>query len=328
MQCAVLAGPEHVHIEERPDPEPGIDEALVEVKYVAICGSDQDRFWSYTEEFATPVIFGHEFAGRLVSTPVDTADLVPGQPVTVAPLFNCGACEFCRTGRENLCGKRQRFGSEVDGALANFVSVPSGRVFPLPDDLPIIEGALVEPLAVSYHAVRCAGFQRQGNAVVIGAGAIGLLVAQVWRELGKGPVIVVDIDEHRLSVADQLGFPTWTAPPGDSRIDTLFEASGSSYAFSNWVCALAPAGRAVIVGKLDEEVQLDWVTLLRKEAEIFTSRYFTLDDFSQSLKLLRNHQINLDPLIGKIAPFEALSIQRGKTIMEQAKQAVRLVIEM
>lgn len=328
MRSAVLAGPEKIIIEKRPRPEPTTGEALVEVAYVAICGSDQERYWHQIDDSPKPMVFGHEFSGRLVSVRPSVKGLTLGQPVTVAPLFNCEICDYCRSGKENLCQERSRFGFDVDGALQDIISVPYNRVFPLPDGIPIIEGALVEPMAVAYHAARLADFERQGNAVVIGAGAIGLLIAQIWQTLGNSKIRVVDIDPARLSIANELDIPTWTSSPKDANIDILFEASGSSSAFSTWISALAPGGRAIIVGKLGGYIHLDWVNLLRKEVEILTSRYFTLQDFQQSLILLKNRQVILNPLIGKTVPFESLAVQRGKLVMEQAKQVVRFVIQM
>ena len=328
MHCAVLVGSKHIKHEERSKPEPKLGEILIKVAYVAICGSDQERYWNPTEVLERPVVFGHEFSGRVASTNHNDWDFQPDQPVTVAPLLNCGLCEFCRSDRENLCINRRRFGFEVDGALQDYVSIQANRVFSLPHGLPIIEGALVEPLAIAYRAARLMGFERRGNALVIGAGAIGLLIAQVWKVLGGGPVSIVDIDPARLLIAKRLGISTITSESDQLNFTALFEASGSSSAFSQWIQALAPGGRAIVVGKVDEEVKLNWVSLIRKEAEIFTSRYFTMDDFRQSIKLLENHMVNVKPLIGKIVPFEDLFLQQGRNIMEQAKQVVRLMVQM
>lgn len=328
MRSALLTGPEQIVIVERPCPEPKTGEALVEVTHVAICGSDQERFWGSTENFQKPVVFGHEFSGRVASLHPSVKDFEPGQPITVAPLFNCCKCEFCCSGRENLCVKRKRFGFDIDGAMQGFLTIPTNRIFPLPDDLPIIEGALVEPLAVAYHAARIAGFEREGNTVVLGAGAIGLLIAQVWRALGGSSTSVIDIDTKRLSIASDLGIQTWTSTPADAGINTLFEASGSSAAISTWAQALDPGGRIIVVGKPNDNIRLDWVNMLRKEVQIFTSRYFTLDDFKQSQQLIINRQVDVRPLIGRTVPFEELSNQQGRIIFEQAKQMVRLVIQM
>ena len=327
MQSAVLAGPTKIVIEEHVCPEPSTDEVLIKVENVAICGSDQDRFWYQVDDFPKPVVFGHEFSGYVASVHPSVKSLELGQPVTVAPLYNCGKCEFCLSGNENLCQERSRFGFDIDGALQEFVNIPEYRVFPVPRNLSMAEASLVEPLAVAYHAIRIAGFNREGMTVILGAGAIGLLIAQIWRALGNKHIRVVDINPDRLLIANKLGFQSWTSILENQTISTLFEASGSSNAFSNWASGLAPGGRAVVVGKLNKDVRLDWVNLLRKEAEIVTSRYFTIKDFEESLRLIEKVQVELNPLIGTVLPFNSLAHKDGKYVMEKAKQVVRLVIQ-
>jgi len=325
MQSAVFIEPQKIQIEHRPTPVPEKDEALIQVEYVAICGSDQARFWEPAAVLPEPVVFGHEFSGRIVSAPVGT-DLQPGQPVTVAPLFNCGKCEFCEAGMENMCPKRRRFGVAVDGALQAYVCIPANRIYPLPTNISLELGALVEPLAVAYHTVRQAGIANGEDALVLGAGAIGLLIAQVWRALGYGQAAVIDINPKRLAVAEQLGIPVWKKDPEESNFHNIFEATGSAQAFSKWLPALAPRGKAIVVSKLEYPVTIDWVDLLRKEGEIITSRYFTLADFESSLDLAAKEAVQLKPLVSLIVPFQKLSDNYGADVMSLARDAVRLLV--
>jgi 2-desacetyl-2-hydroxyethyl bacteriochlorophyllide A dehydrogenase len=228
---------------------------------------------------------------------------------------------------ENMCPKRRRFGVTEDGALQEYVYIPADRIYPLPSQVSLAEGALIEPLAVAYHTVRRAGSPVGDGALVLGAGAIGLLIAQVWRALGYGFVAVIDIDERRLAVAEQLGIPLWTEIPEKSSFYTLFEATGSSQAFSHWLPALSPRGKAVVVSKLEDVVQIGWVDLLRKEGEIVTSRYFTLADFENSIDLVEKGKIQLKPLIGRMTSMQQLSKDHGVDAMSQAKEVVRLLVQ-
>ena len=327
MQTAVLVAPERIHMEERPIPRPGPGEALIQVRYVAICGSDQAHFWDPEPSTGGPVVMGHEFSGRVVAQGTGVTAPSVGQPVTVAPLLNCGACTLCQAGRSNLCPQRRVFGWDVDGALQEYVTVRADRTYPLPPSIQAHEGALIEPLAVACHAIRRAGVEPNKSALVLGAGAIGLLIAQVWRALGGGPVAAVDLNESRLAVAAELGIPMWTGTPADPHIDTLFEATGSADAFVNWLPVLAPAGRAIVVGKPDRPVPIEWVGLMRKEAEIATSRYFTLNDFTQAIQLVKDGQVSVSSLIGTIVPFRRLAEQAGQRIMAEARQVIRMLVE-
>jgi 2-desacetyl-2-hydroxyethyl bacteriochlorophyllide A dehydrogenase len=325
MQSAVFVRPQTIQIEQRPVPTPGVNEALIQVEYAAICGSDQALFWDRTDEEHRPVVMGHEFSGRIVTAP-DGSGLPPGQRVTVAPLLNCGSCEFCQAGRENLCRKRRLFGITVDGAFQEFVRMPADRIFPLPDDISLADGALIEPLAVAYHTVRQADSSNSQAALVLGAGAIGLLIAQVWRALGKGTVVIADIDPSRLAVAAKLDIPVQELSAVDVPFDMIFEATGSSRAISTWLPRLAPGGKVVVVSKLTETVTIDWIDLLRKEGQIITSRYFTLNDFAASLQLVAARAVQLQPLAGQILPFEAFTGNTGQDIMHLAGQVVRLLV--
>jgi 2-desacetyl-2-hydroxyethyl bacteriochlorophyllide A dehydrogenase len=328
MQAAVLDGARHIIIEDRPIPQPGPGDVLVQVHRVAVCGSDLARFWSEDLPTGARVVMGHEFSGRVATLGPGVDEPAAGQWVTVAPLLNCGQCALCLAGRSNLCAQRLVFGRDVDGALQEYVAVRADRVFPLPPAVPAVEGTMVEPLAVACHAVRRAGLRSSGSTLVLGAGAIGLLIGQVWRSLGGGPVAVVDLDDSRLAIASSLGLTVWTGASPGSRVDTLFEATGSPEAFAAWLPALAPTGRAVVVGKLDQPVAIDCVSLMRREAEITTSRYFTLDDFRQALHLLKKGRVRVSPLIGRTVPFQRLREQTGQTVMAEARQAIRLLIEL
>jgi 2-desacetyl-2-hydroxyethyl bacteriochlorophyllide A dehydrogenase len=325
MRSVLFVKPLEFHVEERPLPTLSEGDALVRVEYVAICGSDQVRFWDQADCPPQPVVLGHEFSGRIVSAP-GMETLVPGQPVTVAPLFNCGVCEYCRSGRENMCVQRKRFGVSVDGALQEFVSVPGNRVYPLPDTIPLPEGALIEPLAVARHTVRMAGKPNGGNTLVLGAGAIGLFIAQIWRALGNDPVVIFDIDKKRLAIAEELGISIQASPPLETRFQTIFEATGSSQAFSSWLPTLAVGGRMVVVSKMVAPVTIDWIDLLRKEGQIITSRHFNLIDFEQALQLAGSGFVQLFPLIGGTVSIREFDEKQGKKVMEKAKEVLRLLV--
>lgn len=326
MLSAVFVGTQEIRMEHRSMPVTGKEDVLIKVEYTAICGTDQALFWDPSEAHKQPVVLGHEFSGRVVSAP-NGKGLTIGQEVTVAPLFNCGSCEFCSAGKENLCPKRRRFGVSEDGALQEYVSIPGDRVYPLPGNITLIEGTLIEPLAVAYHTVRRARIPVRQSALVLGAGAIGLLIAQVWRALGYGYIAVVDIDARRQAIAEQLGFPVWKKDPTESSFHTIFEATGSAQALSNWLPALAPDGKVVIVSKLENAVKIDWLDLMRKEGEIVTSRYFTIADFENSVDLVGKGKIQLNPLIGSLVPMKKLDENQGANVMSLAKEVVRLVVK-
>jgi 2-desacetyl-2-hydroxyethyl bacteriochlorophyllide A dehydrogenase len=324
MKSAVLTSPLTIQLEERPIPTPGHGERLVRVGYVGICGTDLALFSSQERNQARPFVPGHELSGRLV----DEHTGEPGEWVALAPLLNCRSCEDCRSGRENLCASRRLFGVGSDGGLQEYILAPLDRLAPLPEGISPIEGALVEPTAVAVHACRMAGGAPGEQALVLGSGAVGLLIAQVWRALGREVLGIVDLEESRLAVAEREGFKAISVPPAvPGRPSVLFEATGSAKAFAAWLPHVDTLGRAVIVGKLVEPVEIDWVSLLRKEASIRTSRFFTMDDFFTAVDLIKNGLVNLKSLIGGVIPFMELQEDQGRKAMAKAQGVIRLVVE-
>jgi len=281
---------------------------------------------------------GHELSGRVGALGPGVTGFEPGQPVTVAPLLNCGTCRFCLAGHEYLCPERRIFGGQVDGALQERVCVPADRVFPLPERVSLREGALVEPLAVSVHAVHQAGPVKGRNVAVLGAGAIGLLIAQVARAEDARDVLVLDVQPKRLSVAEELGFVVINTNLSDpvqrvlahtkgQGVDLLFEATGSPAIGEYFAPMVAALGVIVVVGRMEQPVSLDLEAMLLKEARLVTSRYFSLSDFRRAAELLAGGSVSVLPLIQKVVPFSLLGERQGAVVMNVAHRVVRLLVE-
>ena len=324
MKSAVLTAPQTIQLEERPLPTPGPGERLVRVGYVGICGTDLALFSSQERDQAKPFVPGHELSGRLVDGNTGES----GSWVALAPLLNCRSCAECRSGQENLCASRRLFGVGSDGGLQEYITAPQDRLVPLPEGISPVEGALVEPTAVAVHACRVAGCAPGEKALVLGAGAIGMLIAQVWRASGGEVLGIVDQDESRLIAAEREGFKAISVLPAlPGKPAVLFEATGSARAFAAWLPHLDTHGRAVVVGKLVEPVEIDWVSLLRKEASILTSRFFTMDDFYTAVELIKSGLVSLENLIGGVVTLMEFQEEHGRKIMLKAQGVIRLVVE-
>lgn len=327
VRAAVLAAPRRVEFLERALPAVGPDDVELEILAVGVCGTDIGCFAGHNKLLQMPVVLGHEFCARVLSCGSEVTTVHPGQVVAVAPLIACGRCRFCAAGQEHLCPERVIFGVGVDGALRERLVMPSRTLFPVPDGLPWRECALAEPLAVAIHAARCAPVA--GRRVVIsGAGAIGLLIAQVVRAWGAASVALLDVEPRRLALARQLGFaavqPSQTEP---ASADCLFIATGAPAALAAIPDVIDFGGLVVIVGLLDA-APLDWFQLLLKEGTIATSRYFTLDDFRTGLEMLGRGEVVVRDLIQDHISFERVADQQGETLFNRARQVVRLVIDM
>ncbi len=209
MKVAVMLGIGKMGFEERDIPKVKDNEVLVKLEYVGICGSDLH----YYETGAIgdyvvkpPFVLGHEPGGTVVEVGKDVKNLKVGDRVALEPGKTCGHCEFCKTGNYNLCPDVVFFATPpVDGVFQEYVAHEAGLCFKLPDNVSTMEGALIEPLAVGFHAAMQGGAKAGQTAVVMGAGCIGLVTMMALKAMGVSKVYVIDIMEKRLQKALELG---------------------------------------------------------------------------------------------------------------------------
>ncbi len=209
MKTAVMLGIGKMGFEERDIPKVKGNEVLVKLEYVGICGSDLH----YYETGAIgdyvvkpPFVLGHEPGGTVVEVGKDVKHLKAGDRVALEPGKTCGHCEFCKTGRYNLCPDVVFFATPpIDGVFQEYVAHEADLCFKLPDNVSTMEGALIEPLAVGFHAAMQGGAGAGQTAVVMGAGCIGLVTMMALKAMGVSKVYVVDIMEKRLKKALELG---------------------------------------------------------------------------------------------------------------------------
>ena len=209
MKVAVMLGIGKMGFEERDIPQPKDDEVLVKLEYVGICGSDLHYYESgaigdYVVK--PPFVLGQEPGGTVVEVGKNVTHLKVGDRVALEPGKTCGHCEFCNTGRSHLCPDVVFFATPpVDGVFQEYVAHEAGLCFKLPDNVSTMEGALIEPLAVGFHAARQGGAQAGQVAVVTGAGCIGLVSMMALKAMGVSKVYSVDVMDKRLDKALELG---------------------------------------------------------------------------------------------------------------------------
>ena len=209
MKTAVMLGIGKMGFEEREIPQVKEDEVLVKLEYVGICGSDLHYYESgaigdYVVK--PPFVLGHEPGGTVVEVGRNVKHLKAGDRVALEPGKTCGHCEFCKTGRYNLCPDVVFFATPpVDGVFQEYVAHEADLCFKLPDNVSTMEGALIEPLAVGFHAAMQGGARAGQTAVVMGAGCIGLVTMMALKAIGVTKVYTVDIMEKRLQKALELG---------------------------------------------------------------------------------------------------------------------------
>ncbi len=209
MKVAVMNGIGKMGFEEREIPQPKENEVLVKLEYVGICGSDLHYYETgaigdYVVE--PPFVLGHEPGGVVVEVGENVTHLKVGDRVALEPGKTCGHCEFCKEGKYNLCPDVVFFATPpVDGVFQEYVAHEADLCFKLPENVSTLEGALIEPLAVGFHAAIQGDAHLGQKAVVMGAGCIGLVSMMALKARGVSEVYVVDIMQKRLEKALELG---------------------------------------------------------------------------------------------------------------------------
>lgn len=209
MKVAVMTDLNKLEFTKRDIPSPKDDEVLVKIEYVGICGSDIH----YYEHGAIgnfivkpPFVLGHECGGTVTQVGKNVHHLNIGDKVALEPNKTCGHCEFCKSGKYNLCPDVEFFATPpVDGVFQEYVTHPAELCFKLPENVSTMEGALIEPLAVGFHAGNQGNAHAGQTAVVMGAGCIGLVSMMALKAMGVSKVYVVDIMQKRLDKALELG---------------------------------------------------------------------------------------------------------------------------
>jgi L-iditol 2-dehydrogenase len=309
-RAAVLTGPLEIVLEERPVPEPGPREVLVEVSAVGVCGSDvhyyeHGRIGSHVVR--APLVLGHESAGRVVAVGDAVSKHVVGDRMTLEPGVPCGRCRECRAGRYNLCSDVVFFATPpVDGTFADYVTIHEDFAFALPDALSDEAGALMEPLSVGIWACRKAGVSAGDRVLITGAGPIGLLAMQVALAFGATQVEISDVSEPRLELARRTGATRALRAGADEprEADALIECSGNGAALAAGVKALRPAGTAVIVGMGPGETAEIPLALIQNREIWLTGTFRYANTYPTAIALAASGRVDLEAIITGHYPLE------------------------
>lgn len=308
-RTAVLLEPGTIQVQERPRPRPAPDEVLIQVTSVGVCGSDthyytHGRIGSYA--VTAPLVLGHESAGVIVGVGADVDPARVGQRVSIEPGVPCRRCEQCLSGRYNLCPDMVFHATPpVDGSLSEVIAHHSAFAHPVPDEVGDDAAAMVEPLSVALWACRKAAVGTGDRVLVTGAGPVGLLCAQVARVAGAAEVVVVDVNPHRLTVAAAHGATETVDARGVSLTDwygerpaphVLLECSGHPGSTLAGLQALAPAGRAVLVGMGGDTLALP-LSLVQERELLVTGVFRYANTWPTAIALVAAGQVRLDDLV-------------------------------
>ncbi|MHB8996226.1 MAG: zinc-dependent alcohol dehydrogenase [Armatimonadota bacterium] len=301
MQAAFFEGLRRLQLREVPAPEPCQGEVVVDIRASGICGSDLHQFEARWEQ--PQFVPGHEIAGVIDSVGEGVCDWQPGDRVCVEPFLYCGRCSYCMTGRYFHCPKMGFLTLTADGGFAEKMVCPQYTLYRLPDNVDYEAGALAEPLSVAVHAVRLTQLGGADEALILGAGTIGLMAIAAARAFGARKVAVSARHEHQTEAARRLGadviLPT-DAEALSAAVEEAFprgpsvvlETVGSAHGtFQQAVQLAGRLGRVALVGGNTGPVsQFDFSPIASKELTLYGSGAYaqigTRRDFDIALELL------------------------------------------
>jgi L-iditol 2-dehydrogenase len=318
MKALVLEEYKHLALREAPLPAPGAADVLIRVAACGICGSDVHGYDGSSGRRIPPIVMGHEAAGTVDAVGRAVRSFQPGDRVTFDSTIFCGACPFCLRGDINLCDRREVLGVSCGeyrraGAFAEFVTVPERIVHRLPATLSFAEAAMLEPAAVALHAVGVSSLHGGETALVIGAGMIGLLNLQAARALGCARVLIADVDESRLRLAQSLGATETLHLSGSELarevlartggVDLALEAVGRQETIDAAIASVKKGGTVTLIGNITPQVTIPLQAVVSRQLRL-QGTAACAGEFPQAIEMISRGDIRVKSLITAIAPLE------------------------
>ncbi len=303
---------------EQPKPEDG--DVLIKIGAVAVCGSDVHGMDGSSGRRRPPIIMGHEAAGTIVELGKNVKDYSVGDRVTFDSTIYCNKCSMCKKGLVNLCDNRRVLGVscedyKLDGAFAEYVSVPSYILYSIPDNVTFIQASMVEPLSIAYHAATRVNISKDDSVAIIGVGTIGMLILQVVKAMGAKSIIAVDIDDEKLKLALKMGADyvvnskdkdavkkILSNTKDNKGVDVAFDATGIEQTVSTCLKVIALNGKLILVGNLAQNINFPLQWVVTRQLSLFGS-CASAGEYKECIKLISEGKVNVEKLISKTVPM-------------------------
>lgn len=295
-------------------PVPNKGEALLKILYCGICGADVASYTGNQPFTTYPRIPGHEFSAQIVEIAENSQGLQAGDVVTANPYFNCGTCYACKRGLVNACTDNRTMGVQRDGSFQEYITMPIER---------LISGkgmdakalALIEPFAISCHALSRTNIAKGSNLLLMGAGPIGLFALLRAKALGVR-VAIADMLDSRLALAKEYGADLTINVKrtdlhaacmdftGGNGFDICVEACGMPETFLSCIEEAAHGASLILIGNGKRETTFLHSIILKKELNVFGSRNAYTKDFETLIQLVRAGGTDVTKIISGIYEVE------------------------
>lgn len=274
-------------------------QALIEVKYCGICGSDLAIFKASHPRAKSPLVMGHEISG--VIKKVKSNSYKEGDKVVVNPLISCGNCDPCKKGYPYICQNLKLIGIDINGGFAEYVVVNVDKIYKIPEDLDLKTASLVEPFATGAHVLRIANPEKEDLVVILGGGPIGVAAGLFFKYNGVKNIYLSEVSEYRIKVLEKFGFKVINPLKENLKervkeisngklADIVIEATGANGPVFNMVSLAKVSGFIILVGICHKHPVIDLMNVVFKELSLKGIRVYSNEDFLNSLNFVYEHK--------------------------------------
>lgn len=336
MKAAYYHGNKTIKVGESIPRKPGPGEVRIHVAYCGVCGTDLHIFkGGMDKRVSMPQVIGHEMSGEIAEIGPQVKGWSLGDRVVVRPLHPCGNCPACKAGHAHVCYNLKFLGIDTPGAFQGSWTVPAHTLHRMPPNLSFDLGALIEPVAVACHDIRRGALKAGEEAVVIGGGPIGLLVALVAKQAGAR-VLISEVNLYRLNLARELGLEVVNPKETDlnefvskrtngTGADVVFEVTGTAPGAAVMTQLVRVRGRIVIVGVFGDPPKVDLFRFFWRELHLCGARVYEPEDFEKAIDLAARGSLPLERLIS--ARWPVTELQKAFEQIESGTDLMKVLID-
>ena len=337
MLQAIMTEPGKIEFREIERPVPGDGQVLVQMKRIGVCGSDIHVYHGRHPYTGYPIVQGHEVSGIVAEVGRRVEGLAVGERVTLMPQITCGACYLCQHGSYHICESLKVLGFQADGAAQEFFPVDAEKVLKVPEHVSLDQAAMIEPVSVAVHALSRAGDVRGKRVLVLGAGTIGNLVAQVAQASAARAVMITDVSPYKLNKARQCGIEFVANPHeedlgqalvrnfGPDRADLILECVGAQETISQAIQYARKGTTIVVVGVFGKKPEVDLGLVQDRELSLVGTLMYQKRDYERAIELVAGGKLRLNEMITHHFPFRKY-LDAYRTIEEAQGNIMKVMI--
>jgi L-iditol 2-dehydrogenase len=339
MKQAVMTAPGAIEFRDVEKPMPNDDEVVMQTRRIGVCGSDIHVYHGLHPYTGYPVVQGHEIGGVVAGFGKNVSGLKIGDRITFMPQITCGECYPCQHGMYHICESLKVMGFQSDGAAQEYFVLPAANVLKLPDSMSLDEAAFIEPIAVTVHALARGGGAEGRRVLVLGAGTIGNLTAQVARASGAKAVMITDVSDYKLEQAKRCGIEFAVNPArenlgdalardfGPEKADLILECVGVEPTITDAIRYARKGSTIVVVGVFGQKPQVDLGLVQDRELSLVGTLMYQKADYERAIELVSGGKMSLGAMITHRFPFDGY-LDAYRAIEESHGQYLKVMIDL